>query len=54
MRMRMREMGREAGRWALMPNKGYGMDRYPKLRVLKKKYDPTNLFKNNMNIDPAE
>jgi len=33
---------------------GYGMDKYPKLRALKKKYDPTNLFKNNVNITPAE
>jgi len=33
---------------------GYGMDRYPKLRALKKKYDPTNLFCNNANIAPAD
>jgi len=33
---------------------GYGMDKYPQLRQLKKKYDPTNLFKNTVNIAPAE
>jgi FAD/FMN-containing dehydrogenase len=30
----------------------YG-DNYPKLRTLKKKYDPNNVFKSNNNIPPA-
>eukprot|EP00026_Physarum_polycephalum_P004740 Phypoly_transcript_04763.p1 GENE.Phypoly_transcript_04763~~Phypoly_transcript_04763.p1 ORF type:complete len:530 (+),score=84.18 Phypoly_transcript_04763:103-1692(+) len=33
---------------------GYGNDTIPKLRALKKKYDPTNFFKNNVNIAPSE
>eukprot|EP01111_Echinosteliopsis_oligospora_P006903 TRINITY_DN2136_c0_g1_i1.p1 TRINITY_DN2136_c0_g1~~TRINITY_DN2136_c0_g1_i1.p1 ORF type:complete len:560 (-),score=143.44 TRINITY_DN2136_c0_g1_i1:45-1658(-) len=33
---------------------GYGEEAYIKLRALKKKYDPTNFFKNNVNITPAE
>lgn len=33
---------------------GYGSDRYPKLQALKRKYDATNLFKNNVNIAPQE
>jgi FAD/FMN-containing dehydrogenase len=31
----------------------YGSEKYQRLVELKKKYDPTNLFRLNQNIDPS-
>ncbi len=31
----------------------YGMEKYTKLRELKRRYDPANVFRMNTNIDPA-
>jgi FAD/FMN-containing dehydrogenase len=32
---------------------GFGPDRYERMRELKRKWDPTNLFRHNQNIEPA-
>jgi FAD/FMN-containing dehydrogenase len=33
---------------------GFGAEKYARLRELKKQWDPTNLFRHNQNIPPAE
>ncbi|MDT7570222.1 MAG: hypothetical protein QOE05_396 [Actinomycetota bacterium] len=33
---------------------GFGAEKYARLRALKKEWDPTNLFRHNQNIPPAE
>ena len=30
----------------------YGAEKYARLKVLKRKYDPTNFFRLNQNINP--
>ncbi len=45
-------VGSEADDGATMIRSAYGAN-YPRLAVLKKKYDPANLFRHNQNIKPA-
>jgi len=45
-------VGSEADDGATMVRSAYGAN-YPRLAVLKKKYDPANLFRHNQNIKPA-
>jgi FAD/FMN-containing dehydrogenase len=33
---------------------GFGPEKYARLRALKKQWDPTNLFRHNQNIPPAD
>jgi FAD/FMN-containing dehydrogenase len=41
------EEGEERIRWA------YGAKKYDRLKALKRKYDPNNLFRLNQNIKPT-
>jgi hypothetical protein len=45
-------LGQTADEGAERIKEAYGITKYERLLTLKKKYDPTNLFRLNQNINP--